>query len=219
MYIGTPKEKLIVKATYVKSYSFSNYYGTTNIHKFVDEQGNVLVWKTSNLVEWVNGDSYEFIPEGSVVEIKCTVKDHTEYNNEQQTSVIRCTFSLIEKAKTKQEKAEEKRKTQITDLKDGDQIVTMTYKNYKEHYSDCETVAGSFTTNYGRAEISVIIRSGRMVPSGVRGEHFYGFLLQNKITGMKSCFRAVCEENAFKQAKRQGYDIAEWECVKVYDYR
>lgn len=218
MYIGTPKEKIIVKATYIKKYSFSNSYGTTNIHKFVDEQGNTLVWKTSKFVEWVNENAHEFIPEGSFVEIKCTVKDHTEYNNEQQTSIIRCAFKLIKKAKTEQEKIEEKRKAQIADLKSGDQIVTMTYKNYKEHYSDCETVVGSFTEKYGKAEISVIVRSGRMVPSGVRGKHFYGFLLQNKITGMKSCFRAVCEENAFKQAKRQGYNIAEWECVKVYDY-
>ncbi len=216
MYIGNVGEKLTLKATYLKSFSFSTYYGETNVHKFTDEQGNILVWKTSNFVEYVKDGYCEFIPEGSIVEIKCSVKDHSEYKGEEQTVVVRCKFNLIEKAKTKQEKLEKKKNNQIDNLQDGDQIVTMSYKNYKEHYSDCETLAGSFSAEYGKAEISVIVRAGRMVPSGVRGQHFHGYVLQNKETKMKHCFRAVCEENAFKQAKNQGYNPSEWECVKIF---
>lgn len=215
MYIGNVGKKLTLKATYLKSFSFSTYYGETNVHKFADEQGNILVWKTSNCVEWVKDGCYEFIPEGSVVEIKCTVKDHNEYKGEEQTVVVRCKFNLIEKAKTKQEKLEEKKNEQVNNLQEGDQILTMPYKNYKEHYSDCETVAGSFSANYGRAEISVIVRSGRMVPSGVRGKHFYGFEFTTE-DGKRVCYRAVSEENARKQAKNQGYNPSKLECVKVF---
>lgn len=43
MYIGNVGEKLTIKATYLKRFSFTTYYGETNIHKFADEQGNILV--------------------------------------------------------------------------------------------------------------------------------------------------------------------------------
>ena len=227
MYIGNIGEKLTVKATYLKSFSFTTYYGKTQVHKFADEQGNILVWKTSKCVEWIKDGYYEYIPEGSVVEIKCSVKDHNEYKGEEQTIILRCKFTLIEKAKTKQEKQEEKRDKQeekrdkqIASLQDGDQIITMTYKNYKEHYADCETVAGSFSKDNGRATIDVIVRAGRMVASGVRGQRFSTYVLQNKNTKMKMCFYAVCEENAFKQAKNEkGFNTNEWECVQVFNGR
>lgn len=220
MYIGNIGEKLTVKATYLKSFSFTTYYGKTQVHKFADEQGNILVWKTSKCVEWIKDGYYEYIPEGSVVEIKCSVKDHNEYKGEEQTIILRCKFILIEKAKTKQEKQEEKRDKQIASLQDGDQIITMTYKNYKEHYADCETVAGSFSKDNGRATIDVIVRAGRLVASGVRGQRFSTYVLQNKNTKMRMYFYAVCEENAFKQAKNEkGFNTNEWECVQVFNGR
>ena len=215
MYIGNIGEKLKVKATYLRSFSFSTYYGETHVHKFSDEQGNILVWKTSNYVE---DGHHEIIPEGSVVEIKCSVKEHNEYKGEEQTVILRCKFNLVEKGKTNQEKQEEKRDIQISGLQDGDQIISMTYKNYKEHYSDCETLAGSFSENNGRATIDVIVRAGRMVESGVRGKRFSTYILQNKNTKMKMCFYAVCEENAFKQAKNEkGFNPDEWKCVQVFN--
>lgn len=218
MYIGNIGEKLTIKAIYLKSFSFSTYYGETNVHKFADEQGNILVWKTSNCVEWIKDGYYEFIPEGSVVEIKCSVKEHNKYKGEEQTVILRCKFTLIEEAKTEWEKLEEKQNKQLNSLQEGDQILTMTYKNYKEHYSDCETVAGSFNTANGRAEIGVIVRAGRMVPSGVRGQHFSTYVLQNKNTKVKMCFYAVCEQNAFKQAKKEkGCNPNEWECIQVFN--
>ena len=131
---------------------------------------------------------------------------------------MRCKFNLVEKGKTKQEKQEERRDKQIAGLQYGDQIISMTYKNYKEHYSDCETLAGSFSANNGRATIDVIVRAGRMVKSGVRGQRFSTYVLQNRNTKMKMCFYAVCEENAFKQAKNEkDFDPNEWECVKVFN--
>lgn len=220
MYIGNIGEKLTIKATYLKRFSFPTYYGEIQIHKFADEQGNILVWKTSNFVEHVKDGYYESIPKGSVVEIKCSVKEHNEYKGEEQTVVVRCKFNLIKEVKTEWEKLEEKRNKQLNSLQDGDQILTMTYKNYKEHYSDCETLAGSFTTEYGKAQIDIIVRAGRMVKSGVRGHRFSTYVLQNKNTKMKMCFYAVCEENAFKQAtKEKDFNPDEWECVKSFNRR
>ena len=216
MYIGNIGEKLTIKAIYLKRFSFPSYYGETQVHKFADEQGNILVWKTSNFVEQVKDGYYESIPKGSVIEIKCSVKEHNKYKGEEQTVVVRCKFNLIEKAKTECKKLEEKRNKQFSSL----QILTMTYKNYKEHYSDCETLAGSFSADNGRAEIDVIVRAGRMVKSGVRGHRFSTYVLQNKETKIKMCFYAVCEENAFKQAaKEKGFNPDEWKCIKVFSGR
>lgn len=112
---------------------------------------------------------------------------------------MRCKFNLIKEAKTEWEKLEEKQNKQLNSLQEGDQIFTMTYKNYKEHYSDCETVAGSFNTDNGRAEIGVIVRAGRMVPSAVHEHRFSTYVLQNKNTKIKMCFYTVCEEKVSTQ--------------------
>lgn len=62
------------------------------------------------------------------------------------------------------------------------------------------------------------VGEGRLKPNGVRGKHFYGFEFTNG-EGMKTCYRAVCEENARKQMKKRFPESDSWECTKVYDYR
>ena len=52
-------------------------------------------------------------------------------------------------------------------------VQRMKYKNYKEHYADCETVPSSY--DKGTKSIEVIIPDGRMKNSGVRGHHFRGY--------------------------------------------
>ena len=128
----------------------------------------------------------------------------------------------VERAKTKRELAEEKEKKQLASLKDGDTILTMTYKNYKEHYSDCELLANSYCekdTIYGRvASIKVIVRNGRLKKSGVRGEHFYDYELLNRKTKTKNRFRAVCAENAYKQAVKAfpETNMEQWDVIHIY---
>lgn len=216
MYIGNVNEKIEVSTTYKKTFTFFSPYGETHIHKFTDENGNVFVWKTSKMVEYTKNGRCELVPEGSVVKISGTIKEHKEYNSEQQTVLLRCKIDVI---KTSTEKKEaEKRKEQFANLQTGDMVLTMPYRNYKKHYADCETVAGSFNANNGFAEISVIIKNGRMVESGVRGKRFSTYVLQNKETEIKMCFYAVCEENAFKQAqKEKGFNPSEWECIRIFN--
>ena len=79
---------------------------------------------------------------------------------------------------------------------------TMTYSRYKKHYSDCETVRGSYDKS--TKTIAVIIPAGRMKKSGVRGEHFHAYEIYCMDKGRKCyiVYRAVSLENALKQHKR-----------------
>ena len=59
---------------------------TMYAHKFKDEQGNVLTWKT---------ESYIDIEENTEVKLKGTIKDHTIYKDEKQTVITRCKVEAI----------------------------------------------------------------------------------------------------------------------------
>ena len=54
-------------------------YGTTFLYRFVDDAGNVFVWKASGAYNVFDG-----------VTIKGTVKDHSEYQGVKQTVLTRC---------------------------------------------------------------------------------------------------------------------------------
>lgn len=93
-YIGQIGGKIEIEATYTKSASFTTHYsyygGTSYIHQFKDDNGNIIIWKTANSVEEVKDGEHRFIDEGSRVRIKGTVKDHSEYRDQKQTALIRC---------------------------------------------------------------------------------------------------------------------------------
>lgn len=59
--------------------SWETQYGVTRIYKFVDTNGNVYTWKTSNFVE-----------EEKVNKVKGTIKSHNEYRGIKQTEITRC---------------------------------------------------------------------------------------------------------------------------------
>ena len=79
----------------------------------------------------------------------------------------------------------------------------MAYRNYKKHYSDCETVPGTY--DKGTKTIEVIVPDGRMKPSGVRGECFSTYELWYEFPDGRKCFtpyRATCRKNAEKQLRK-----------------
>lgn len=80
-------------------------------------------------------------------------------------------------------------------------IETMLYGRYKQHFSDCETVAGSYDKN--RKTIEVMIPEGRMKPSGVRGQSFkyIEFNGVETATGrvVRCIIKATCKANAIKR--------------------
>ena len=97
-------------------------------------------------------------------------------------------------------------------------IERMYYGRYKQHYSDCETVPGSYDKS--SRSIEVILPDGRKKPSGVRGKRFHGYQIgltdQNGKHGYCT-YRAVCEENAMKNhvawCKENGWTPGEVERI------
>lgn len=239
-YIGEIDKRLTVKAVYKKSFEYVDYkfsyYGTTHfIHTFEDAEGNVIVWKSTNTVFEINdgkenpnrkGDT-EVITKGSTVELTGTVKDHSTYKDTEQTVVTRCKFKMIERAKTADEIRQEKAEAQKASIGENDLVWEMPYRQYKEHYSDCETIIGSYDSHEdsrgnctSAPTIKVIIREGRLKNSGVRGEHFYGFRFAPSADSEGGVtYRAVCEENARKRFLKDHPDREDWVLARIYNYR
>ena len=192
---------------------------TVHIYKMTDSEGAVYVWKTTAFLKMdtVNGDEVEtyFPHTGDVFVIKASIKGETEYKGEPQTEVNRVTITEIISKHEDEVEAKAEKQRQSIDLAEGDRIVTMAYRGYKQHYADCETIEGSYDDEH--CTIKVIVRSGRMKPSGVRGERFKGYELVNE-HGEHITYRAVCEENALKRAHKE-YPDNTWECTRIYDYR
>ena len=80
-------------------------------------------------------------------------------------------------------------------------VETMLYRRYKQHFSDCETVAGSYDKN--NKTIEVMLPEGRLKPSGVRGKsfHYMEFTGIEISTGRKvrCTIKATCRDNAIKR--------------------
>lgn len=240
--------EITVEMKGIYSYEAPAYgYGTETryVYNMEAENGTVYVWKTASFmgieVEDENGHytnrkgkKYEFhkINKGDKIVITAAIKGESEYKGQPQTELTRVkvkdrlfeaeTLEQVQERRKaeKEAKAEEQRES----LAGKDFIWKMPYKQYKEHYSDCETVAGSYndhmreremTRRYIPATIDVIIREGRLKNSGVRGEHYSGYEVQNE-NGMKVVYRAVKEENAIRRAEKEFG--GEWECVKIYNY-
>ena len=75
-FVGEVGDKLEIKATLTNciTYEKSNYYGygtvTAHIYKFIDSDGNILVWFTESGIDAKEGDR---------VTLKATVKKHSYY--------------------------------------------------------------------------------------------------------------------------------------------
>ena len=235
--------EIAVEMKGIYSYERAAYgYGTETayIYNMVAEDGTVYVWKTTAFMgielpaanpddaHFINsrGKAVDFfrINKGDKIVITASVKGQSEYKGQPQTELTRVkvkerTFAA-ETWEQKQERIraekENKAQEQRNSLNVEDFIWRMPYKQFKEHYSDCETVKGSFKREDRRpCTIEVIIRDGRLKNSGVRGEHYSGYRLQNE-AGEQVVYRAVKEENAIRRAEKEFG--GEWKCIKIYEY-
>lgn len=88
---------------------------------------------------------------------------------------------------------------------DGVKEERMTYKRYKQHYADCETICGSY--DQGTKTIVVLVPAGRMKPSGTRGQsfHYMEFNGVETATGrvVRCTIKATCLENAIKRLPKE----------------
>lgn len=87
-FIGEVGDKVTLKLELVEKFSYD--YAVTAwrtetkyIYKFLDNKGNILIWKTTNYYE---KDSYE---------VTGTVKEHTTYSTDKQTVLTRCKLKKL----------------------------------------------------------------------------------------------------------------------------
>lgn len=198
---------------------------STFLYKMVDVEGNIFVWKTSSNGLMIDEETEKgniipvFANIGDIIVIKGTIKGFSTYKGEEQIELTRCKLvSFVQREPTEEEKREMKKREQILSLNGADFIWEMPYRQYKTHYADCETVAGSFTEyDDGKKTVQVIIREGRLKNSGVRGKKFFGYELTNE-EGRKCYFTAVSEENAERRASKE-YPGHNWEVTNKYTWR
>ena len=228
-HFGEIGKRYALTLTLKHDYEFTSYFGyieqTKHIYTFVDADGIAYVWKTTSNIGMDTEDDrgnwgFDPVRVGDTAEVKATIKAHGTYKDADQTEVTRVKVISISHIPTKEEREDARRAEQLKSIQEGDFVWQMPYRQYKEHYSDCETLAGSFNRHedsYGRstgATIDVIIRAGRLVPSGVRGQRFNRYTFE--VDGGQCSFRAVSEANAEKQCRKMFPDAKSIECVKIF---
>lgn len=101
-YVGNVGDKVSVKVTYLNSYSYSTRFGYSYIHLFVDGDGNIFKWTTSQAVLYelyyavANITSRHALDKGATVKLTGKVKEHSEYRNQKQTVLTRCKYEVLE---------------------------------------------------------------------------------------------------------------------------
>ena len=86
-HVGQVGDKLdIAVDAWTCVYRRDSIYGVQFLYKFIDIDGNVLMWSTGNFID----------DEAKIKSIKGTVKSHEEYNGVKQTFITRCRITYNE---------------------------------------------------------------------------------------------------------------------------
>ena len=94
-YVGKVGERITTEATFEYSADWDTFYGTQHLFSFKDNNGNVLVWKTTSYPMVLNAEGKDVaIGRGDKVRITGTVKEHKEYKEEKQTVLTRCKLGV-----------------------------------------------------------------------------------------------------------------------------
>jgi hypothetical protein len=232
-------ERIKMTGVLTGDYSFERPafgYGTetVTIYKISGEDGKTYIWKTTGClgmnveVPFETRGAYlydsdkrkawmwESPDKGDTVTFTASIKCESEYKGEPQTELQRVKVVAIERKPEEHKPA----KREIAPLQDGDMAIEMPYRQFKEHYSDCETMPDSFRRDEhnGNSYITVVVRAGRMKASGVRGKHFHGFEIEFTDGGKYGfcSYRAVSTENAIKQARKDFPNAEGFRCRRIY---
>ena len=79
-FVGEIGDKIEEILTVTRAITLDGYYGTSTMHIMEDADGDVYVWTTAA----------KSFPEGKVVHLRGTIKDHREYKGTKQTILTRC---------------------------------------------------------------------------------------------------------------------------------
>lgn len=246
-------KRIKITGVLTREYSFERpAYGygteTVTIYKITGEDGKIYVWKTTAALGMEVEVPFETrgailydedkhvayvwqgVSKGDRFTFTASVKGESEYKGEPQTEIQRVKVTeIIERAAEKAEqKKADKKQEQLDSIKGEDFIWKMPYKQFKDHYADCETVIDSYEEHVDRfgyvvapPTIEVIIREGRLKVSGVRGKHFAGYRIRFTLDGKQyiNPYRAVSELTAIRQAMREVPNATDFECVEIISYQ
>lgn len=111
-YVGNVGDKISIKVKYVNTYSYDTNFGSTNIHLFIDDSGNIFKWSTNSRLEYTvkdnrsNYSQWYYLDKGATIQLTGKIKDHSEYRNQKQTVLTRCKYEVLE-SKDRDEKIAE----------------------------------------------------------------------------------------------------------------
>jgi len=111
-YVGNIGDKISVKVKYINTYTYDTNFGSSNIHLFMDDNGNIFKWSTSSRLEYTVKDSHSnysqwyYLDKGATIQLTGKIKDHSEYRNQKQTVLTRCKYEVLE-SKERDEKITE----------------------------------------------------------------------------------------------------------------
>lgn len=141
------------------------YYdsGIRKIYKFIDIDFNIYVWMTSkfigkNIIDEKGNERYEMVEPGDKIILEGTVKDLNQYRGEDQIVLTRCNVDEIVDKQFMSERTitDIRRKIQLSRF-NNPVIKTVTYKDYKNKYQNCETLVDSFVRDEDGCYIDVIL--------------------------------------------------------------
>ena len=147
------------------------YYGDSgirHIYKFLDHEDNIFTWFTSKVIgiDFIDdkgNEGWKFINEGDIISISAVIKEIGTYKGEDQVILTRCKIlAIVKEAMFTEEKITLlKRTIQLAKYDKNSiyyEIKTVPYKEYKNNYSNCETVIDSFVRTDHGCFIDIIVQ-------------------------------------------------------------
>lgn len=101
-YVGNVGDKLSVKVVYLNTFSYDTHFGSSHIHLFMDENGNIFKWSTGTGLRFTVNDSrsnysqWYGLDRGATIQLSGKIKEHSEYRNQKQTVLTRCKYEVLE---------------------------------------------------------------------------------------------------------------------------
>lgn len=100
-HVGNVGDKISVKVTYMNTYTYDNQFGSSHIHLFIDDNGNIFKWSTGTGLKFTVKDDHAnytqwyTLDNGVTVQLVGKIKSHDEYNGKKQTVLTRCKYEVL----------------------------------------------------------------------------------------------------------------------------
>lgn len=101
-YVGNVGDKISVKVTYMNTHTYDTQFGSSHIHLFMDDDGNIFKWSTGTDLEFIvkderaNYTQWYRLDKGATIQLSGKIKAHDEYHSQKQTVLTRCKYEVLE---------------------------------------------------------------------------------------------------------------------------